>query len=120
METVKQPAWLYHASYVFENRRGSVPGTAHGAEIPLLFDNPPGLGTDSDRKMAQRVSAYWVRFAKTGNPNPPGADEWPTYDRKTDRLLEFGIDHMTVRANFRRRQLDLIENQWRSRDVDRH
>ena len=115
METVQQPAWLYHVSYVFEKRRGSVPGTAHGAEIPLVFGNLQSMGTDSDGKMAERVSACWVRFAKTGNPNPAGREEWPAYDRKTDRLLEFGNDGATVRTNFRKPQLDLIEKQYRPR-----
>jgi para-nitrobenzyl esterase len=120
MQAVDQPAWLYHDSYVYEELRGTRPGASHGAEIPLVFDNLHGSGaikaaTDADDKMADRVSAYWVRFAKTGNPNPPGREEWPAYDQKTDRLLEFGNDGVAVRANFRKEQLDSLESRWRAR-----
>jgi para-nitrobenzyl esterase len=112
MERVKQPAWLYHVSYVLEGRRGTAPGAAHGSEIPLVFKNLTA-GTETDRRMADRVSAYWVRFAKTGNPNSPGAQEWPAYERTSDQLLEFG-DKIAVRTNFRKEQLDFIEKRWRA------
>ena len=36
------------------------------------------------------MSAYWVNFAKTGNPNGNGLPNWPACDAKTDVLMEFG------------------------------
>ena len=51
----------------------------HGSEIPFVFDQFPGvignLATAADRKMAGTMSAYWVQFAKTGNPNRAGLAE---------------------------------------------
>ena len=35
------------------------------------------------------MSAYVVRFAKTGNPNGPGLPSWPGYTRSSDPLLDF-------------------------------
>jgi hypothetical protein len=43
-----------------------------------------------NRKMADTVSAAWVQFAKTGNPNRDGLPAWPAYTAATDRLLEWG------------------------------
>jgi para-nitrobenzyl esterase len=115
MEQVKQPAWLYCFSYVLEKRRDNLPGAGHAAEIALVFNNLripslAAIATENDRKMAERVSAYWVRFAKTGNPGP----DWPVYTRAADQSLELGQE-ITVRKNLRKEQLDLLEKRWRNR-----
>src|ERR1039458_6861771 len=100
MEKVRQPAYLYFFSYVGERRRGQAPGARHGAEIPFVFDQFPAaiglLGTAEDRRMAETVNAYWVQFAKTGDPNRAELPEWPAYTASTDRLLELGAP-ITVR-----------------------
>ena len=112
MEKVKQPAYLYFFSYVFERRRGQAAGAAHGSEIPFVFDQFPALAgnlaTAQDRKMADTVSAYWVQFAKTGNPNRAGLPEWPVYNAVTERLLELG-DEIAVRPHFRAERLEMID-----------
>ncbi len=119
MEKVNQPAWLYHFSYVSENRRGKAPGAAHGAEIQYVFNNlrlssSTVTFTAADRAISDRMSAYWVRFAKTGNPNPPGKTEWPAYKASSDELLEFG-ETVAVRKGFRKAQLDFHEGRYRGR-----
>ncbi|MFG2996961.1 carboxylesterase/lipase family protein [Streptomyces sp. NPDC048340] len=50
-------------------------GAAHGFELPYLFDAPVVL-TGPQRALADRMADYWVRFARTGNPNGPGAPRW--------------------------------------------
>ena len=112
MEKVKKPAYLYFFSYMFERRRGQAQGAIHAGEIPFVFDQFPGvMGTVAsaqDRKMAAAVSAYWVQFAKTGNPNREGLPEWPAYTPGTDRLLELGTE-IEVRERFRAERLNLVE-----------
>ncbi len=107
MEKVNAPAYLYYFSYVAERRRAQAKGAAHGGEVLYVFDNVPNLSR-TDREMADKVSAYWVNFAKTGNPNGPGLPEWPQYRASSDRLLELGTD-ITVREHFRKAQLDAFE-----------
>jgi carboxylesterase type B len=45
---------------------------------------PKGVGrlnvaSASDRALAERVSSYWVNFARTGDPNGKGLPRWPAF-----------------------------------------
>ena len=65
----------------------------HGAEIIYAFDNLhvyPWNWTDIDRQLADRMSSYWVNFAKTGNPNGPGLPLWPSVQTAPDTMMELG------------------------------
>ncbi len=51
--------------------------------------------TDTDRKVADIASSYWVNFAKTGDPNGPGLPQWMPYQSSTDQLMNINADpHM--------------------------
>jgi para-nitrobenzyl esterase len=65
---------------------------AHGVEIPYVFNtlgaprtypdaSSPELASASasDRALAERVSSYWVNFARTGDPNGKGLPHWPAF-----------------------------------------
>jgi para-nitrobenzyl esterase len=68
-------------------------GAYHSAEIEYVFENldtRPYLWTDIDRNLAEKMSSYWVNFAKTGNPNGPALPNWPAADAEHDVLMEFG------------------------------
>ncbi|MCQ8771308.1 carboxylesterase/lipase family protein [Streptomyces telluris] len=60
-------------------------GAAHGFELPYLFVSPLTKQplTDRQRALANRMVDYWTRFARTGNPNHPGAPAWPAF--RSDR-----------------------------------
>lgn len=55
----------------------------------------------TDRKLADEMSSYWIRFAATGNPNGAGLPEWATYDDKSRYVMKFGSrvsDGLDVKA----------------------
>ncbi|MBL8645372.1 MAG: carboxylesterase family protein [Rhodospirillaceae bacterium] len=91
MEKTKAPAYTYYFSYMLEVNRGKAPGVPHGEEIMYLFNNldtflGPAL-TERDKNVAKQMSAYWVQFAKTGNPNIKGAPLWKPYNAKNPATL---------------------------------
>jgi para-nitrobenzyl esterase len=62
---------------------------AHAAEVPYVFDNvgelplfpdrsDPTLAAASapDLEVAERMSAYWANFARSGDPNGAGLPQW--------------------------------------------
>ena len=69
--------------YLFDQepayQRAKLPGTPHGGELEFLFGNPMDghKWDDADRKVSTLMGDYWVRFAKTGDPNGPAAPHWP-------------------------------------------
>jgi para-nitrobenzyl esterase len=117
MRTVSSPAYLYHFSYVTSGRRGEVPGAVHGGDVPYVFKSLDKLPTlrnkinTLDAVMASLVSAYWVQFSKTGNPNGGGRPNWPAYDAETDDLLELG-DEVTVRKGFAKKKMDIFDARY--------
>ena len=118
------PAFVYHFSYVPAALRAASFGAAHGSEIGYVFDNLPRqpfsyggrdfpAATPDDQKIADAMHAYWVAFAKTGDPGAAGGPAWPRYTVDGDQLLEFGADGVNVRSSFEKPRLDLLETDAR-------
>jgi len=121
MATVSSPAWLYHVTYVQTNLRGEVPGAGHGIEVPFIFGSgrehpqwqrPRQMAgkalTDEDLAWGETVRAYWLNFAKTGDPNGPGLPEWPRYDPASDLVMELG-EEIVPRQGLYKETLDYLE-----------
>jgi para-nitrobenzyl esterase len=116
MANVSSPSYLYHFSFVTESQRGDVPGVPHGGEIAYVFGTLPTMIdqiTDRDVELSKLVSAYWVQFAKTGDPNGGGRLAWPVYSRGHDELLEFG-DDISLHRNLLKQRLDFHENSYKA------
>ena len=67
----------------------------HCMEIPFVFDNlAAGRVYTGDGPAAQRLadqmSAAWVAFARTGNPNHRGIPQWPGFNANTRATMVFG------------------------------
>jgi para-nitrobenzyl esterase len=68
-------------------------GTTHTGEHPFLFAwqgtyHPSG----TDLAVQSRMVGYWTRMAKTGDPNGPGAPQWPPVLNGDDTYLQIGAD----------------------------
>jgi para-nitrobenzyl esterase len=90
-----RPTWLYRFSVVSPSMRGVLKGAVHASERQYVFQTlaaSPWPTADSDKAAAAAMSAYWINFAKTGNPNGGGLPVWPAYAAAADRLLDFTND----------------------------
>jgi para-nitrobenzyl esterase len=117
------PAYEYRFSYVAPSAAAffagnpmmsqfSVKGAQHASEIPYVFNTvDAAFGnavTPADEAMAKNASAYWVAFAKSGNPNGGGLPEWPAYSRNGDMILNFTQDGPKAMPDPWHARLDLI------------
>jgi para-nitrobenzyl esterase len=87
-----QPAYAYW----FHRPTAQSPlGSAHGSEVALVFANEDARRTawsEADRALSNQLHAYWVNFAKTGNPNGPGLPEWPQFAPGNPTVLALGAE----------------------------
>jgi para-nitrobenzyl esterase len=110
-----QPAWYYRAGYTPEAMRQVwALGLPHAHEIPFFLSTIDVAGyvgptTRADQAMSTVMSANFVNFARTGNPNGPGLPAWPMYDDKTRPIMEFALEGPRGGADPWRERLDLIE-----------
>jgi para-nitrobenzyl esterase len=102
-------------------------GVFHTAEIPYVFGNLPDgyfgteqsalfgdlrihadTYTDLDASLAWTMSAHWVQFAKTGDPNGPGLPQWPRFSGGREAYLELG-DRIAAGESLRKEHIDFLD-----------
>jgi para-nitrobenzyl esterase len=111
-----QPVWEYRFSYVAESMRKLWSGAPHNTEQWYVFDTLSAPGdwgfapTPSDEKMAQTIHAYWIQFAKTGNPNGPGLPPWSQYSTESDKLMNFTNNGADFQIDAWKDRLDLTRD----------
>ncbi|MEG3165689.1 carboxylesterase family protein [Sphingomonas sp. PB2P19] len=72
--------WHYHFDYTGPDGKP----VTHGSEIRYVM-----AGTDEFEPGAPPMQAYWLAFARTGDPNAPGLPRWPGYDLRRKAYLGF-------------------------------
>jgi para-nitrobenzyl esterase len=113
--TGHQPAYLYYFSRRPPGPQSGKLRAFHAAEIAYVFGTFvwPFPWEDTDRKLSDIITSYWVNFAATGNPNGGGLPKWPAYNAKDDQALEFG-DQISVRSEINKAGLDFFDGYYRS------
>jgi len=92
----QQPIWLYLFSHPEPGPDAERYGAFHSAELSYVFGtfaaSPERPFTQEDHQLSRMMSAYWVNFINTGNPN--GNDEngaelpqWPAFEPETPQLM---------------------------------
>ena len=101
-------------------RRDVDPAARHETELPYVFNTVGALevATELDRDVARQMSAYWIQFAKTGDPNGGDLSRWPAYTSDGNALMEFTLDGRPVaRRNFESEKMAfwdaLYDTGWR-------
>jgi len=80
----------------FDGKFGAVHGHDVEASFHLSRNAIGGAGTKGGRQMSDRLSATWVAFATTGNPNNPLIPNWPAYDARRRATMVFDTDMKVV------------------------
>lgn len=79
--------------YYFDHRTPATPdGANHGSEISFVFGNLGILGPPpqtADVTMSDLMSAYWINFAKSVDPNGAGLPKWPAFTEKEQQGMFF-------------------------------
>lgn len=108
-----QPTWAYRFSYVASSLRKDVKGALHATEIPFVFETVRAKYGDAttaeDEALAAAANAYWVSFARTGDPNGDGRPRWPAYSEKDDVILDLAVTGPAAKPDPWKARLDLVE-----------
>ena len=75
---------MYYFNWYSPVREGRV-RAMHGVELPFVFDHVDVgsfmIGHGPERQaLADKVSAAWVAFARSGNPNHKGLPDWKPFN----------------------------------------
>lgn len=107
------PLYVYFLAWKSQVDNASK-GSFHGLDIPLAFNNvdlrPDWTGnTEAAWKLADKMSAAWINFVKTGNPNVPGIlPDWEPYTRENGATMYFDNECRIVN-NHDRELMNLIQ-----------
>lgn len=72
-------AFAYYFDQVPVEQRATAAGADHGGEIEYVFGTKPAehRWDARDAAVSKLMGDYWVRFARTGDPNGAAAPHWP-------------------------------------------
>jgi para-nitrobenzyl esterase len=66
-------------------------GSFHGLELPFVFRSITNIRvlslTNKEKKLTDRMAAYWTNFAKNGDPNGGKLPKWPVFTANTQESI---------------------------------
>jgi len=102
----RAPVYAYYFNWQSPLRHGRV-RTMHCMELPFVFDHVDAVtwmtGSGPDRQaLADKVSAAWVAFARTGNPNHQGLlPQWDPFTKESRATMILGGECEAVSDPYR-------------------
>jgi para-nitrobenzyl esterase len=105
----KAPVYKYYFQWYSPVREGKL-RSFHTLDIPFAFDNvelaPTMVGNGPERQpLADKMSAAWVAFARSGNPNHKGIPSWAAFDANQRATMIFNNQCKAVNDPFREERL---------------
>jgi para-nitrobenzyl esterase len=92
-KNARRPVFVYLFDHVYPGDESAAFRTFHTAEVPYLFgvlDQQSRPFTEVDRRISNRLQAYWLNFMRTGNPNGAGLPAWPDVRRRAGEVMWLG------------------------------
>ena len=105
----KAPVYKYYFQWYSPVREGKL-RSYHTLDIPFVFENidvtQSMIGNGSERQpLADKMSAAWVAFARSGNPNHPGIPHWAPFDTSHRATMIFNNECKAVNDPYREERL---------------
>ena len=96
----RAPAYVYRFDWEIDE----VLRSAHALEIRFVFNNIDHAenrlfdmqASPEALALADKISAAWMAFARTGNPNTAGLPEWPAYSAESRKTMIFNNESRVV------------------------
>jgi para-nitrobenzyl esterase len=94
------PVYVYHLEWLSPVRGGKL-RCPHGLDIPLVFDNVDKAQSyvgdgPAPQALADKMSAAWVAFARSGKPEAPGLPAWAPYEGTRRATMVFDTESRLV------------------------
>jgi para-nitrobenzyl esterase len=94
------PAFLYRFDWETPEGGGHL-RSPHTIEVPFVFDNIAAAGSLIAKRsdalaLASTVSASWMAFARSGDPNTAGLAKWPAYSAARRDTMLFNTESRVV------------------------
>jgi para-nitrobenzyl esterase len=96
----RAPVYMYFFQWNSPVRDGHI-RAMHSIELPFVFDHVDDIkrmvGDGPERQgLADKASAAWVAFARTGNPNHKGLPKWAPFDAQTRATMVLNTECRVV------------------------
>ena len=106
------PVWLYELDWATPVEGGKW-RSPHSLDLAFVFNNVAKsaamVGTGPEpQKLADQMSATWLAFARTGNPNNAHVPHWPAFDSKSRATMVFNVESKVV-DDFRGNERTLLD-----------
>lgn len=91
--------FVYYFDQVPVDQRAAAAGTDHGGELEYVFGTKAveHRWDAQDAAVSKMMGDYWVRFARTGDPNGGGSPRWPAVTAPPTTYLAVGAKTEAMR-----------------------
>jgi para-nitrobenzyl esterase len=93
-QRASNPVFMYNFGHVLPGYTAKDWGSFHTSEVPYWMRTLNVLGrplTADDRKVSDQLSAYWLNFIRTGNPNGAGLPTWRPVTPGKSEVMELDV-----------------------------